>query len=91
MDKEENTQTTKFKKTERKLVIPGETIVSGDDYLPGDFTRKEGKDVIANRYGLAEIGKVIKIIPVSGYIVMIFQKGNGFKKGKSINVPMIRY
>ena len=52
---------------ERKLVIPGETIVSGDDYLPGDFTRKEGNDIIANRYGLTEItGRVVKIIPISG-------------------------
>jgi len=64
MDKEEDKQ-TKIKKTERKLVIPGETIVSGDN-LPGDFTRKEGKEIIANRYGLAEIGKVVKIIPISG-------------------------
>ena len=54
-------------KCERKLVIPGETIASGEDYLPGDFTRKEGRDIIANRYGLAEInGRVVKIIPVSG-------------------------
>ena len=54
-------------KNERKLVIPGETIVSGDDYLPGDFTRKEGGDIIATRYGLAETsGRVVKIIPVSG-------------------------
>jgi len=54
-------------KNERKLVIPGETIVSGDDYLPGDFTRKEGDDIIATRYGLAETsGRVVKIIPVSG-------------------------
>ena len=53
--------------TERKLVIPGETIVSGDDYLPGDFTRKEGDEIVANRYGLTEIsGRVVKIIPVSG-------------------------
>jgi len=51
---------------ERKLVIPGEVIVSGD-YLPGDFTRKEGNDVISNRYGLAEInGRVVRIIPISG-------------------------
>jgi len=54
-------------KIERKLVIPGETIVSGDDYLPGDFTRKEGDDVVANRYGLSDVkGRVVKIIPVSG-------------------------
>jgi len=54
-------------KKERKLVVPGEVIVSGDDYLPGDFTRKEGKDILANRYGLVEInGRVVKIIPISG-------------------------
>lgn len=54
-------------KKERKLVIPGETIVSGDEYLPGDYTRKEENDIVANRYGLAEIsGRVIKVIPVSG-------------------------
>ncbi|MFH1053211.1 MAG: exosome complex RNA-binding protein Rrp4 [Candidatus Woesearchaeota archaeon] len=54
-------------KQERKLVIPGETVVTGDDHLPGDFTRKEGDKIIANRYGLAEIkGRVVKIIPISG-------------------------
>ncbi len=54
-------------KKERRLVIPGETIVEGDDYLPGDFTTKDGKEVIANRYGLSEInGRVVKIIPISG-------------------------
>lgn len=54
-------------KTERKLVIPGETIVSGEDYLPGDYTRKEGKEIIANKYGLAEVGaRIVKIIPISG-------------------------
>ena len=72
MDKEEqNTQTTKVKqikhKSERRLVVPGEVIISGDDYLPGDFTTKQGKDIIANRYGLAEdSGRIVKIIPVSG-------------------------
>src|SRR3989338_10406606 len=54
-------------KAERRLVIPGEVIASGDSFLPGDFTRKEGNDVIANRFGLAEISsRVIKIIPISG-------------------------
>lgn len=52
---------------ERKLVIPGETIVSGDDYLPGDYTNKDGDDIVANKYGLAEIrGRVVKILPISG-------------------------
>jgi len=54
-------------KQERKLVIPGEVIAEGDDYLPGDFTRKEDEEIISMRYGLAEInGRVVKIIPVSG-------------------------
>ena len=54
-------------KQERKLVIPGELIVSGEDYLPGEFTRKENENIIANRYGLAEItGRVVRIIPISG-------------------------
>ena len=39
-------ETRKEKREKRKLVIPGEKIVSGEDYLPGDFTRKEGKDII---------------------------------------------
>lgn len=53
--------------SERKVVIPGETIISGDDFLPGDFTYKEGDDIVAARYGLAETsGRVVKIIPISG-------------------------
>ncbi len=64
---EENNDEEKNSHKERKLVIPGETIIAGDDYLPGDFTRKEGNEIIANRYGLVEInGRVVKIIPVSG-------------------------
>jgi len=54
-------------KKERKLVVPGEVIIEGEDYLPGDFTRKEGNQVISNRYGLVETnGRVVKIIPISG-------------------------
>jgi len=53
--------------TDRKIVIPGEIIASGDDYLPGEGTEKKGKDVIAHRYGLAEeTGNLVKVIPLSG-------------------------
>lgn len=66
---------TQKTQTERKLVIPGEVIVSDEQHLPGDFTRKEGKSIIANRYGLADYsGRVVKIIPVSG--VFEPRKGN---------------
>ena len=53
-------------KRERRLVVPGETIVSADEHLPGDFTRNESGDIVANRYGLADIGKIVKVIPISG-------------------------
>ncbi len=51
----------------RKIVIPGEVIISGEDYLPGDGAKRVGEDIIAGRYGLAEkVGRVVKIIPLSG-------------------------
>ena len=54
----------------RKIVIPGEVIVSGDDFLPGEGTRREGDDVVASKYGLAEtVGKVVKIISLSGAFI----------------------
>jgi exosome complex component RRP4 len=54
----------------RMVVVPGEEIASGDDYLPGEGVRREGEHVIATRYGLAEIlGRVIKVIPLSGAYV----------------------
>lgn len=53
--------------SERKVVVPGEVIMSGEDYLPGDGTEKKGDDVVARRFGLAEeSNKLIKVIPLSG-------------------------
>lgn len=54
----------------RTVVVPGEIIASGEDLLPGEGSRREGNDVVASRYGLAEkIGRVVKIIPLSGAFV----------------------
>ena len=52
---------------ERKIVIPGETIISGEDYLPGEGTEKRGQDIVAIRYGLAEeSSSLVKVIALSG-------------------------
>jgi len=60
---------------ERKIVIPGEVIVSGDDYLPGEGTEKMGKDIVAIRYGLAEeSSRLVKVIALTG--VYQPRKGN---------------
>ena len=53
--------------SERKIVIPGEIIAEGEEYLPGEWTEKSGDKVFALRYGLVEeSNKLIKIIPLSG-------------------------
>ena len=54
----------------RKIVVPGEVIISGEDFLPGEGTRREGDNIIASKYGLAEkIGRVVRIIPLSGAFI----------------------
>jgi exosome complex component RRP4 len=59
----------------RKVVVPGEVIVTGEDYLPSDGTRREGSDIVACKFGLAEeLGRVIKVISVSG--AFIPKRGN---------------
>lgn len=63
-------ETEVSEKKERKIVVPGEVIVSGEDFLPGDGTARRGEDVVAHRYGLGEVvGRVVKIIPLSGAFI----------------------
>ncbi len=55
------------KKNQRNVVIPGEIIVSGKDYLPGEGTERRGEDLVAIRYGLAEeVNNLVRVIPLSG-------------------------
>lgn len=54
----------------RKVVVPGEVIASGEDYLPGEGAKREGNDVIATRFGLAEeAGRMIKVIAITGAFI----------------------
>jgi len=51
----------------REIGIPGEIIVTGKDYLPGEGTRREGEEILAEKFGLIDIsGRLVKIIPLSG-------------------------
>lgn len=51
----------------RRIVIPGETIVSGESYLPGDGSYRDGGDVVASKFGLSDVSeKLVKVIPLSG-------------------------
>lgn len=61
--------------TDRKVVIPGEIIQEGNDFLPGDGTEKKGNNIIALKFGLAEEqDRLVKVIPLSG--VYIPRRGN---------------
>jgi exosome complex component RRP4 len=56
--------------TQRKVVVPGEVIVDGEDYLPGEGTRREGSKIIASKFGLAEeAGRVVRLISIFGAFV----------------------
>lgn len=54
----------------RTPIVPGEVIVSGEDYLPSDGTKRVGEDIIATRFGLAEeAGRVIRVISIFGAFI----------------------
>ncbi len=53
--------------TERKVIIPGEVIVKGKEYLPGEWTEKRNDEIVSQRFGVVEeVNKLVRIIPVSG-------------------------
>ncbi len=52
---------------EKQIVVPGETLAKGMDYLPGTGTYREGENIFASRVGLTYIdGRAIKLIPLAG-------------------------
>ena len=70
----------------RRIVVPGEVIVSGEDYLPQEGARREGNDVVANRFGLAEeAGKVVRVLALTGAYV---PRRNNTVLGRVTNITM---
>src|SRR3989344_2534015 len=61
---------------ERNVVIPGEILAEGMDYLPGDNTYREGEKIYAKVLGLVSIaGRVLRIMPLAGpYVPKIEDK-----------------
>jgi exosome complex component RRP4 len=71
---------------ERAIVIPGEALAEGMDFLPGDNTYREENKIYSKVLGLAGInGRVIRITPLSGpYVPQIGDK----IIGKVIDITM---
>jgi len=52
---------------ERSIVIPGEVLATGMDYLPASGTFREGDNIIATQLGIVNVsGRLVKLIPLSG-------------------------
>ncbi|MGK0232217.1 MAG: exosome complex component RRP4 [Patescibacteria group bacterium] len=52
---------------DRKVVIPGETICSGNEFIPSDGVYRDKEDIVAKRFGMVNISdKYVKVIAVSG-------------------------
>ncbi|QQG38688.1 MAG: RNA-binding protein [Candidatus Woesearchaeota archaeon] len=59
-----------LKVKEKDLVIPGEILAEGMDYLPSTGTFREGEHILSSLVGLTYIsGRLIKVIPLSGKYV----------------------
>ncbi|MBW2995686.1 exosome complex protein Rrp4 [Candidatus Woesearchaeota archaeon] len=52
---------------DKEVVVPGEVLAEGMDYLPGIGTYRDGEKILASKLGLTNIdGRAIKLIPLSG-------------------------
>ncbi len=52
---------------EREVIVPGEELAKGLDYLPSDGAFREGEKIISSRLGLFNLdGRLIKVIPLGG-------------------------
>lgn len=55
---------------DRDVVVPGEVLAVGMDFLPTTGTFREGDKIIASHFGLVNIsGRLIKLVPLTGKYV----------------------
>jgi exosome complex component RRP4 len=58
---------SELKVKDRDVVVPGEVLAVGMEFLPSYGTYRSGEEIRAGKLGLMRIdGKVLKIIPVAG-------------------------
>ena len=56
-----------LKVKEKDVVVPGDVLAEGMDFLPGIGTIRQGDKIFAARVGLANVdGRAIKLIPLTG-------------------------
>lgn len=51
----------------KEIVVPGECLAEGMDYLPGQGTYRDGENIYSSKIGLVSVdGRAIKLIPLAG-------------------------
>ena len=66
-NKENNKQESKLLVKDRDVVVPGQVLAEGFDFLPSYGTYRDNENILADKLGLIHLeGKVIKIIPMAG-------------------------
>ena len=51
----------------KEIVVPGEDLASGMDFIPSFGTYRDKEKIVASRLGIVNIdGKIIRIVPLSG-------------------------
>jgi len=69
---------------EREIVVPGEIVAEGMDYLPAKGILREGERLIASQIGMINVeGRLVKLIPLTG---SYSPKKNDLVIGKVVNI-----
>ena len=51
----------------RDIVIPGDLLAEGMDYIPGDFTFREDEKIFSKILGMVSVsGRVLKVTALGG-------------------------
>jgi len=51
----------------REIVVPGQVLANGIDYLPNDGTYRDKNDIVSSKLGLVNIdGRVLKVVSLTG-------------------------
>lgn len=71
---------------EKQIVVPGEIIAEGLDFIPGNGTYRYEKKIISEKVGLAKVNKnVIKVIALSG---TYYPKSDDVVIGKVVDITL---
>lgn len=77
---------SELKTKEKTIVVPGEILAAGMDYLPSYGTYREGENIRAGKLGIVQVdGKVLKLTPIAGRYM---PKRGDTVIGKVIDVTM---